>query len=151
MATGTSSTPAEGGGIADSGEALNLIGVMLTNNKAAGAAGTSTSAGGTAIGGGLYAAGAQVMLQGTTVSGNVAAGGDVSYSAKSSGAGGSAAGGGLYISGGSLSLLPDTNGNPTSILQNGAAGGYGGSRPKTAAPAGRRQAADCTSAEARSV
>jgi hypothetical protein len=133
-------TYSSGGAIYSQG-GLNLTRVTVQNNLALGSHGGNSSdyfggPGGDALGGGVYIGGGTALLNGVTLSGNTAQGGDGGdggvgwlydrhgnpwrYVAYPGGSGGVGYGGGLYAAGGTVTLLD------TSVTGNTAQGGTGG-------------------------
>ena len=147
----SSGLASEGGGLSIDGGEVSLTNAVVTNNQAAGAAGTAGPGaqsgpggaggdGGNGLGGGIYLAGGSLILNNDIISGNVARGG-AGESGRSGvpgppgsqggaggpgGIGGMGAGGGVYVASGSLALSGDTFGRNQAIGGNGGNGGRGG-------------------------
>jgi hypothetical protein len=140
IAQAQSGDSAYGGGIFSNG-LLTIANSTIKNNQALGGSGfitsdgTSTWPGYPGLGGGMYIAGSATITN-TTVSSNLARGGDGAKGYKSNGgkfgfpftvlggSGGGALGGGIFVGAGTLQLLG------TTITQNAATGGPGGTSPQ---------------------
>jgi parallel beta-helix repeat protein len=127
-----------GGGICSSGS-LTLQDCTVQNNQALGSNGFSTGVPGfAALGGGLYVSGGTASLTNVTLYSNTARGGDGANGGTvdlcgrtgcskfhvGGGSGGDGLGGGMYVAGGTVSV------DNTTVDQNSAVGGTGGSSPK---------------------
>ena len=129
---------AAGGGVFSSG-ALTVAASTFLNNRAVGGRGfdamvrrlyygeatlSPATAGGNAYGGGIYVAGGQASVSGSTLTANTAAGGDGGNgygSTNHAGAvGGNGLGGGVFAAGGTVELRTFT------VTRNAARGGLGG-------------------------
>jgi hypothetical protein len=142
LAQGNTGQSAAGGGIYSNG-ALMLQGCTIQNNQAVGGQGgtfLTGAPGGDGFGGGLYVAGGTASLSNVTLYSNTAQGGDGGKGGSGypveghkggapGGDGGTGLGGGLYVAAGSVTL------SSTTVDQNTAQGGGGGSGAK-ASPSG---------------
>jgi len=126
-----------GGGILNNSGNVTLQNVILSNNKALGAAGVNGTnpvsfgvSGQAGQGGGLYSSGGTLSINDSQIQGNMAVGGAGAMggagnagqgSSAPGGSGGVGQGGGLYAIGGTLAIT-----NSSSITNNQATGGAGG-------------------------
>src|SRR5262249_26670146 len=97
----------QGGGVLTSGANLTIAGCRLFGNQA-----TSSTPGGSGLGGGLYIASGIVAIRDSAVSTNQATGGGGHP-------GGLGAGGGVYVASGTVAL------DDSEVSNNQAAGGFG--------------------------
>jgi hypothetical protein len=139
VAQGQIGYPAFGGGIYSDG-VLTVADSAIVNNKALAGGGSSADmslpiSGSTALGGGLCVGGGTATLTNTRVASNVARGGDGANGGKvrgkegswmwGGGNGGDGFGGGIYAAANATVSL-----RGTTVTQNQATGGTGGSAPK---------------------
>jgi hypothetical protein len=139
LAQGQIAYPAFGGGIYSVG-VLTVADCAILNNQASAGSGSSADmslplSGSTALGGGVCVAGGTATLTNTRVSSNVARGGDGANGGKvrgkegswmwGGGSGGDGLGGGIYVADNATVTL-----RGTTVTQNAAMGGTGGSAPK---------------------
>jgi hypothetical protein len=115
------------GGAIDNQGSLVLSGVTVQNNMALGPNGASFKKfpplpGATALGGGIYSAGAALTLQhGTVIQNNEALGGNGGNSPGGNGAnGGNAEGGGIFVSAGTVTITSAMLGS--NVVQGGSGG-----------------------------
>jgi hypothetical protein len=118
------SATARGGAIYNAGGTLNLDGMTVRSDSAAGGTVAGTLDGANAQGGGLYSTGGQLILDGSKFLFDLAFGGSglPGHGGAAGGQGGQGQGGGVYVNGGQAVLLGCVLSNT-----NVAGGGAGGS------------------------
>jgi hypothetical protein len=142
----TGGLAAEGGGILNAGGVLTLTDVILSGNRAAGAAGAG-GGGGSGLGGGIANEGGALTLVHSTLADNIAQGGagaggqganNIGGAGGAGGQGGGGFGGGIYNAGGALVLVDTLFSGNQALGGAGGAGGNGGqgTNPGQSAPGG---------------
>lgn len=122
---------ASGGGIYTDNGSLTITASVIRDNKASGGEGTSASEeGGQALGGGIAfhgTAALQLRITGSTLAGNIVAGGNA-FSSGLNGGGGTASGGGVFFVGVGTTAAITHSTLSGNVLNGGRGGGAEGGR-----------------------